>query len=143
MFKNSKAEKKKLGIPGTIKTDKVIKVWSFDKLNKSLYIWFRQECERSCLCFRRSCPATSSVLLQRTSQLYRLTFSENSQIFFSDLGILMTIFGRFDLRNLKICRNGEKLSADSPSRTVLQWVFCHDWGLFNSIGFFIRDRIIL
>ena len=43
-----KAKKEELGLTGAAKTAKKVKGGYFNKLDRDLYIWFRQEREKAC-----------------------------------------------------------------------------------------------
>ena len=58
-----KAEKDELGLTGAPKTAKKVMWGYFDKLDSALYIWFRQEREKSCL-------VTGPILLNKASEFH-------------------------------------------------------------------------
>ena len=64
-FKKFKAEKEELGLTGATKTAKRVEGGYFDKLDSSIYIWFRQEREKDCL-------ETGAVLLENASEFHHL-----------------------------------------------------------------------
>ena len=105
-LKNFKMSKCELGIAKCVKATKSMKGGMFDKLDNALYLWFRQQREKSI-------PITGPILLEKASEFHSLIYAESLKPFIASTGFQWRFCNRFGIKGLVI--TGEKLSADHVS----------------------------
>ena len=103
-----KLAKQELGVSSSVaKRAKVIKSSSFDKLNKALYIWLKQQRESGS-------PITGPILIKNVLELYKLLYkTSDDKPFTASGGFQWRFCQRYGIRNLAVV--GEKLSANAEA----------------------------